>query len=181
MRGASRVAFAEARDRLTTAVSDPEVAATVGDELFAVVQVFGDGLIFDLKCSNDNSGTDRGGYRVDSRSFEQERAMQSILGRRSNIRSNVEMTPSSSAASASSTPPLAAPLPPRPFRPRLRPRVEGRPNDRRPRRLRSHRISARVGSGAVPGPRPGVLPAGVRAKGLPFPLEVAIRRHSEKP
>ena len=37
MRGASRVAFAEARDRLTTAVSDPEVAATVGDELFAVV------------------------------------------------------------------------------------------------------------------------------------------------
>jgi len=37
MRGASRVAFAEARDRLTAAVSDPGVAATVGDELFAVV------------------------------------------------------------------------------------------------------------------------------------------------
>jgi F-type H+-transporting ATPase subunit delta len=39
MRGASRVAFAEARDRLTAAVSDPGVAATVGDELFAVVSV----------------------------------------------------------------------------------------------------------------------------------------------
>jgi F-type H+-transporting ATPase subunit delta len=37
MRGASRLAFAEARDRLTAAVSDPGVAATIGDELFAVV------------------------------------------------------------------------------------------------------------------------------------------------
>src|SRR5215470_19404719 len=37
MRGASRIAFAEARDRLAGAVSDPDVAATVGDELFAVV------------------------------------------------------------------------------------------------------------------------------------------------
>src|SRR5262249_22096659 len=37
MRGASRAAFAEARDRLTAAVSDPGVAATVGDELSAVV------------------------------------------------------------------------------------------------------------------------------------------------
>jgi F-type H+-transporting ATPase subunit delta len=39
MRGASRVAFAEARDRLTETVADPEVAATVGDELFAVVRL----------------------------------------------------------------------------------------------------------------------------------------------
>jgi F-type H+-transporting ATPase subunit delta len=39
MRGASRAAFAGARDRLTAAVSDPGVAATVGDELFAVVGV----------------------------------------------------------------------------------------------------------------------------------------------
>jgi len=39
MRGASRVAFAEARDRLTAAVSDPDVAATVGEELFAVVSL----------------------------------------------------------------------------------------------------------------------------------------------
>jgi len=37
MRGASRVAFAEARDRLAGAVSDRDVAATIGDELFAVV------------------------------------------------------------------------------------------------------------------------------------------------
>ncbi|MBO0815074.1 MAG: F0F1 ATP synthase subunit delta, partial [Actinobacteria bacterium] len=37
MRGASRIAFAEARDRLTAAVSDPATAATVGEELFAVV------------------------------------------------------------------------------------------------------------------------------------------------
>src|SRR5260370_40041360 len=37
MRGASRVAFAEARDRLSQVVSDAGVAATVGDELFAVV------------------------------------------------------------------------------------------------------------------------------------------------
>src|SRR6516162_4840683 len=37
MRGASRLAFAAARDRLTAAVSDPGVAATIGDELFAVV------------------------------------------------------------------------------------------------------------------------------------------------
>ena len=37
MRGASRVAFGEARDRLTEVVADPDVAATVGDELFAVV------------------------------------------------------------------------------------------------------------------------------------------------
>src|SRR5215472_17263452 len=37
MRGASRVAFAEARDRLTEVVADTGVAATVGDELFAVV------------------------------------------------------------------------------------------------------------------------------------------------
>ena len=39
MRGASRVAFAEARDRLTAAVTDPDVAATIGDELFAVVSL----------------------------------------------------------------------------------------------------------------------------------------------
>jgi hypothetical protein len=39
MRGASRAAFAEARDRLTTVVSDPDVAATIGEELFAVVGV----------------------------------------------------------------------------------------------------------------------------------------------
>ena len=39
MRGASRVAFAEARDRLTAVVSDPDVAATIGEELFAVVGV----------------------------------------------------------------------------------------------------------------------------------------------
>jgi F-type H+-transporting ATPase subunit delta len=37
MRGASRVAFAEARDRLSDVVRDADVAATVGDELFAVV------------------------------------------------------------------------------------------------------------------------------------------------
>ena len=37
MRGASRVAFAEARDRLSQVVSDADAAATVGDELFAVV------------------------------------------------------------------------------------------------------------------------------------------------
>ena len=37
MRGASRVAFAEARDRLSEVVSDAGVAATVADELFAVV------------------------------------------------------------------------------------------------------------------------------------------------
>src|SRR5215467_5311330 len=37
MRGASRAAFAEARDRLAAAVSDRDVAATIGDELFAVV------------------------------------------------------------------------------------------------------------------------------------------------
>jgi F-type H+-transporting ATPase subunit delta len=37
MRGASRAAFGEARDRLTRLVTDdPGVAATVGDELFAV-------------------------------------------------------------------------------------------------------------------------------------------------
>ncbi len=39
MRGASRVAFADARDRLTEVVADADVAATVGDELFAVVHV----------------------------------------------------------------------------------------------------------------------------------------------
>ena len=39
MRGASRVAFAEARDRLTETVADADVAATVGDELFAVVRL----------------------------------------------------------------------------------------------------------------------------------------------
>ena len=39
MRGASRAAFAEARDRLTAVVSDPDVAATIGEELFAVVGV----------------------------------------------------------------------------------------------------------------------------------------------
>jgi F-type H+-transporting ATPase subunit delta len=37
MRGASRAAFGEARDRLTPVLSDPGVAATVADELFAVV------------------------------------------------------------------------------------------------------------------------------------------------
>lgn len=40
MRGASRVAFAEARDRLTETVADADVAATVGEELFAVVRLF---------------------------------------------------------------------------------------------------------------------------------------------
>jgi F-type H+-transporting ATPase subunit delta len=39
MRGASRVAFAEARDRLSETVRDADVAATVGDELFAVVRL----------------------------------------------------------------------------------------------------------------------------------------------
>ena len=39
MRGASRVAFADARDRLTEVVADADVAATVGDELFAVVRL----------------------------------------------------------------------------------------------------------------------------------------------
>src|SRR5437660_881430 len=39
MRGASRIAFADARDRLTEVVADADVAATVGDELFAVVRV----------------------------------------------------------------------------------------------------------------------------------------------
>jgi F-type H+-transporting ATPase subunit delta len=39
MRGASRVAFADARDRLTEVVRDSGVAATVGDELFAVVRL----------------------------------------------------------------------------------------------------------------------------------------------
>src|SRR5260370_13299378 len=39
MRGASRVAFALARDRLTEVVADTDVAATVGDELFAVVRL----------------------------------------------------------------------------------------------------------------------------------------------
>ena len=39
MRGASRVAFAEARDRLTEVVADADVAATVGDELFEVVRL----------------------------------------------------------------------------------------------------------------------------------------------
>jgi len=37
VRGASRAAFAAARDRLTQVVADADVAATVGDELFAVV------------------------------------------------------------------------------------------------------------------------------------------------
>ncbi len=36
MRGASRAAFGQARDRLTRVVADPAVAATMGDELFAV-------------------------------------------------------------------------------------------------------------------------------------------------
>ena len=36
MRGASRAAFGEARDELARVVTDPGVAATVGDELFAV-------------------------------------------------------------------------------------------------------------------------------------------------
>ena len=39
MRGASRIAFGEARDRLTATVADADVAATVGDELFAVVRL----------------------------------------------------------------------------------------------------------------------------------------------
>jgi F-type H+-transporting ATPase subunit delta len=40
MRGASRAAFGEARDRLTRIVTDdPGVAATVGDELFAVTDL----------------------------------------------------------------------------------------------------------------------------------------------
>jgi F-type H+-transporting ATPase subunit delta len=39
MRGASRAAFAQARDRLTRIVADPQAAATVGDELFAVVSL----------------------------------------------------------------------------------------------------------------------------------------------
>ena len=39
MRGASRVAFAEARDRLTEVVADVGVAATVGDEMFEVVRL----------------------------------------------------------------------------------------------------------------------------------------------
>jgi F-type H+-transporting ATPase subunit delta len=37
MRGASRAAFGEARDQLASAVSDAAVAATVGEELFAIV------------------------------------------------------------------------------------------------------------------------------------------------
>jgi F-type H+-transporting ATPase subunit delta len=37
MRGASRAAYAEARDRLSQVVAEPGAAATVGDELFAVV------------------------------------------------------------------------------------------------------------------------------------------------
>ena len=36
MRGASRAAFGQARDTLARVVTDPAVAATVGDELFAV-------------------------------------------------------------------------------------------------------------------------------------------------
>ena len=39
MRGASRAAFADARDRLTEVVADADVAGTVGDELFAVVRL----------------------------------------------------------------------------------------------------------------------------------------------
>src|SRR5258708_32264604 len=39
MRGASRVAFAQARDRLSEVVRDADIAATVGDELFAVVRL----------------------------------------------------------------------------------------------------------------------------------------------
>ena len=39
MRGASRVAFAEARDRLTAAWRDRIAAATLGDELFAVAHL----------------------------------------------------------------------------------------------------------------------------------------------
>jgi F-type H+-transporting ATPase subunit delta len=39
MRGASRIAFAAARDRLSEVVRDADVAATVGDELFAVVHL----------------------------------------------------------------------------------------------------------------------------------------------
>ena len=39
MRGASRAAFADARDRLSEVVRDADVAATVGDELFAVVRL----------------------------------------------------------------------------------------------------------------------------------------------
>jgi F-type H+-transporting ATPase subunit delta len=37
MRGASRAAYAQARDRLSALTDDAEVAATMGDELFAVV------------------------------------------------------------------------------------------------------------------------------------------------
>jgi F-type H+-transporting ATPase subunit delta len=37
MRGASRAAYAQARDRLAQLVAEPGAAATVGDELFAVV------------------------------------------------------------------------------------------------------------------------------------------------
>jgi len=37
MRGASRAAFGQARDRLTALAGDAGVAATMGDELFAVV------------------------------------------------------------------------------------------------------------------------------------------------
>ncbi len=39
MRGASRIAFGEARDQLTEVVRDADAAATVGDELFAVVRL----------------------------------------------------------------------------------------------------------------------------------------------
>src|SRR5260370_39184849 len=39
MRGASRAAFGQARDALTRAVADPAVAATVGEELFAVTDL----------------------------------------------------------------------------------------------------------------------------------------------
>jgi F-type H+-transporting ATPase subunit delta len=39
MRGASRASFGQAQDRLTQVVTDPAVAATVGDELFAVTGV----------------------------------------------------------------------------------------------------------------------------------------------
>jgi F-type H+-transporting ATPase subunit delta len=42
MRGASRTSYAEARDHLTQVVADPDVAATVADELFAVVAVLDD-------------------------------------------------------------------------------------------------------------------------------------------
>jgi F-type H+-transporting ATPase subunit delta len=40
MHGASRAAFGQAQDRLTQVVADPAVAATVGDELFAVTSLF---------------------------------------------------------------------------------------------------------------------------------------------